>query len=211
MVRRKISIERIEDKPRRQVTFYKRRQGIFKKSSTLCSLCKTDIAMLVFSSSGNLYSYSNTLVDDVLKRYHNPSSSNTSQNSLVVFDDLRGVNIEQEVGKSLDNGFWWENIYVSKFDSLDELNKLENGLMDVKQSILCRLEKLSSSSSAEQDNTTVWNMGSEEKSCWATDPSTSNVDNFGVGDSSEQWLSDEEICNLFCDLFSCRDYFVMSV
>ncbi|GKC71292.1 K-box region and MADS-box transcription factor family protein, partial [Tanacetum coccineum] len=58
MGRRKVEMKRIEDKNRRQVTFYKRRTGLVKKARQLSVLCDVDIAVVVFSARGKLYEFS---------------------------------------------------------------------------------------------------------------------------------------------------------
>ncbi|PIA43860.1 hypothetical protein AQUCO_01800120v1 [Aquilegia coerulea] len=55
--RRRTEIEKIEDRKKLNVTFTKRRQGLFKKAKELSILCNSQIALLVFSSSGKPYVY----------------------------------------------------------------------------------------------------------------------------------------------------------
>uniref|UniRef100_J3MDX6 MADS-box domain-containing protein n=1 Tax=Oryza brachyantha TaxID=4533 RepID=J3MDX6_ORYBR len=60
MVRGKTVIRRIEDTTSRQVTFSKRRSGLFKKAKELAILCDAQVGVLVFSSTGRLYDYSSS-------------------------------------------------------------------------------------------------------------------------------------------------------
>ncbi|KAJ3678948.1 hypothetical protein LUZ61_021112 [Rhynchospora tenuis] len=57
MGRGKIEIKRIENPSQRQGTFYKRRDGLFKKARELSVLCDVDLLLLLFSSSGKIYEY----------------------------------------------------------------------------------------------------------------------------------------------------------
>ena len=57
--RGKIEIKRIENTTNRQVTFCKRRTGLLKKAYELSVLCDAEVALIVFSSRGRLYEYSN--------------------------------------------------------------------------------------------------------------------------------------------------------
>ncbi|KAM5575422.1 MADS-box protein AGL24 [Rosa sericea] len=66
----KIKIEKIENLPARQVTFSKRRQGLFKKAGELSVLCDAEVAVIVFSSTGKLYEYSSSSTKDVIARYN---------------------------------------------------------------------------------------------------------------------------------------------
>jgi hypothetical protein len=60
MAREKIEIKRIANASARQVTFSKRRKGLFKKAEELSILCAADVALVVFSSTGKLYDYSSS-------------------------------------------------------------------------------------------------------------------------------------------------------
>nr|AFX72855.1 MADS-box protein AGL62 [Aquilegia coerulea] len=60
MGKRKIEIKEIDNKKRMNVTFTKRRQGLFKKAFQLSTLCNAQIAILVYSASGKPYLYGNS-------------------------------------------------------------------------------------------------------------------------------------------------------
>jgi len=55
--RRKINIEYIQDKSRRQITFSKRKAGIMKKAYELATLTGTQVLLLVASESGHVYTF----------------------------------------------------------------------------------------------------------------------------------------------------------
>ncbi|CAD6236971.1 unnamed protein product [Miscanthus lutarioriparius] len=57
MGRGRSEIKRIENPTQRQSTFYKRRDGLFKKARELSVLCDVDLLLLLFSTSGKLYHY----------------------------------------------------------------------------------------------------------------------------------------------------------
>ncbi|CAL5433820.1 unnamed protein product [Camellia sinensis] len=77
MGRRRVEIKRIEDKARRQTTFTKRRDGLFKKTGELCNLCGTEAAVITFSNAGNTFAFGNPSVDYVLDRYLSMTSSSS--------------------------------------------------------------------------------------------------------------------------------------
>ncbi|CAI9784516.1 unnamed protein product [Fraxinus pennsylvanica] len=69
MVRGKTQMKRIENATSRQVTFSKRRSGLFKKAFELSVLCDAEVALIVFSSRGKLYEFSSSSVNKTMQRY----------------------------------------------------------------------------------------------------------------------------------------------
>nr|ATU82384.1 translated dormancy associated MADS-box [Prunus mume] len=69
MMRKKIKIKKIDYLPARQVTFSKRRRGIFKKAAELSVLCESEVAVVIFSATGKLFDYSSSSIKDVIERY----------------------------------------------------------------------------------------------------------------------------------------------
>ncbi|RZR71240.1 hypothetical protein BHM03_00004226 [Ensete ventricosum] len=67
MGRGRTEIKRIENPIQRQSTFYKRRDGLFKKARELSVLCDADLLLLLFSSSGKLYQYHSPSVARFMK------------------------------------------------------------------------------------------------------------------------------------------------
>ncbi|XP_057495463.1 MADS-box protein JOINTLESS-like [Actinidia eriantha] len=71
MAREKIQIKKIDNATARQVTFSKRRRGLFKKADELSVLCDADVALIVFSSSsGKHFEYSSSSMKEILARHH---------------------------------------------------------------------------------------------------------------------------------------------
>ncbi|KAK9066396.1 hypothetical protein SSX86_013718 [Deinandra increscens subsp. villosa] len=71
MGRGKVVLKRIENPTNRQVTFSKRKDGLFKKAIELSVLCEAEVALIVFSSSGKLYQFSSHDMDRTIRRYRN--------------------------------------------------------------------------------------------------------------------------------------------
>ncbi|KAG9139855.1 hypothetical protein Leryth_015238 [Lithospermum erythrorhizon] len=69
MVREKIQIKKIANTTARQVTFSKRRRGLFKKAEELSVLCDADVGLIIFSSTGKLFQYANSSIKEILERY----------------------------------------------------------------------------------------------------------------------------------------------
>ncbi|XP_008781978.1 agamous-like MADS-box protein AGL11 [Phoenix dactylifera] len=83
MGRGKIEIKRIENTTNRQVTFCKRRNGLLKKAYELSVLCDAEIALIVFSSRGRLYEYSNNSIKSTIERYKKACADTSNSGSLV--------------------------------------------------------------------------------------------------------------------------------
>uniref|UniRef100_A0A0E0HAX0 MADS-box domain-containing protein n=1 Tax=Oryza nivara TaxID=4536 RepID=A0A0E0HAX0_ORYNI len=94
--RGKIEIKRIENTTNRQVTFCKRRNGLLKKAYELSVLCDAEVALVVFSSRGRLYEYSNNSVKETIERYKK-ANSDTSNASTVV--EINAQHYQQEAAK----------------------------------------------------------------------------------------------------------------
>nr|GMC46584.1 agamous-like MADS-box protein AGL62 [Ipomoea batatas] len=68
--RQRIEMVKIERKSNLEVTFSKRRCGLFKKASVLSTLCGADVAIIVFSPAGNkVFSFGHPTVEAVVERF----------------------------------------------------------------------------------------------------------------------------------------------
>lgn len=75
-------MKKITNESNLQVTFSKRRSGLFKKASELCILCDVEIALVVFSPGEKVFSFGHPSVEAVIKRYFSqapPQTSDTMQ------------------------------------------------------------------------------------------------------------------------------------
>ncbi|GAA0171449.1 MADS box transcription factor [Lithospermum erythrorhizon] len=72
MGRVKVQIKRIENTTNRQVTFSKRRNGLMKKAYELSVLCDVDVALIMFSPSGRVSTFSGSKsIEEIMERYLN--------------------------------------------------------------------------------------------------------------------------------------------
>jgi len=77
--RERIAIRRIDNLAARQVTFSKRRRGLFKKAEELSILCDAEVGLVVFSATGKLFHFASSSMKQVIDRYD--SHSKTLQRS----------------------------------------------------------------------------------------------------------------------------------
>ncbi|KAK0576237.1 hypothetical protein LWI29_034609 [Acer saccharum] len=97
MGRGKIEIKRIENTTNRQVTFCKRRNGLLKKAYELSVLCDAEVALIVFSSRGRLYEYSNNNnIRSTIEKYKKASSDNSNVTSVT---EINAQYYQQESAK----------------------------------------------------------------------------------------------------------------
>ena len=80
--RQKVEMVKMKVDSNLQVTFSKRRSGLFKKASELCTLCGAEIAIVVFSPGKKVFSFGHPELGNVIDRYlgrNPPESSGTLQ------------------------------------------------------------------------------------------------------------------------------------
>ncbi|VAI72049.1 unnamed protein product [Triticum turgidum subsp. durum] len=75
MARERRAIRRIESAAARQVTFSKRRRGLFKKAEELAVLCDADVALVVFSSTGKLSQFASSSMNEIIDKYSTHSKN----------------------------------------------------------------------------------------------------------------------------------------
>ncbi|KAL8038034.1 hypothetical protein ABFX02_11G077100 [Erythranthe guttata] len=128
MGRKKLPMRRIENPTSRQATYAKRKDGIFKKANELSILCDTDVALIMFSPTGRLTSFSSTgsRVEDIFLRFVDRP------------DELRGgpINNEEFLSGKLKQ-LKYEAIMLEKIaiiedleDKLDKLNRKQRESQD---------------------------------------------------------------------------------
>ncbi|KAM0950882.1 putative transcription factor MADS-MIKC family [Dioscorea sansibarensis] len=89
MAREKIKIKKIDNATARQVTFSKRRRGLFKKAQELAILCDADVGLIVFSASGKLFEYASLSMCEILQK-HTMQLDNTMKRGYQTFDSFSG-------------------------------------------------------------------------------------------------------------------------
>ncbi|XP_073125186.1 MADS-box protein SVP [Henckelia pumila] len=138
MAREKIKIKKIDNATARQVTFSKRRRGLFKKAEELSVLCDADVALIIFSSTGKLFEYASSSMKEILER-HNLHSKNLDKLEqpcleLQLVEDTNYTRLNKEVAeKSYQlRRMRGEELQGLSVEELQQLEKsLEAGLVRV--------------------------------------------------------------------------------
>ncbi|PON98323.1 MADS-box transcription factor [Trema orientale] len=124
MTRQKIEIKKIDNITARQVTFSKRRRGLFKKAQELSTLCDAEMALIVFSSTGKLYDYSSSSMQKVIER-HNFQSEHPAKSSQPSLDELeRYASLSKELAEKTTEIRQMKGEKLEDL-GLDELKRLE--------------------------------------------------------------------------------------
>ncbi|KAL5577186.1 hypothetical protein UlMin_018885 [Ulmus minor] len=77
MGKRKIEMKLVKDNSSKQVTFSKRRNGLFKKANEIATLCGVEVAVVTFSPGGKPFSYGHPDVDTTANRFLNQQPNPT--------------------------------------------------------------------------------------------------------------------------------------
>ncbi|KAI4331987.1 hypothetical protein L6164_016930 [Bauhinia variegata] len=93
--RRKIEIKKITKRNNLQVTFSKRRTGIFKKASELCTLCAAQLAIIIFSPGNKVFTFGHPSISDLVNLLLNGAPAQTIEEALGnnFTEVLRNVNL----------------------------------------------------------------------------------------------------------------------
>ncbi|XP_061370860.1 MADS-box protein SVP-like [Gastrolobium bilobum] len=128
MTKPKIEIKKIDNIAARQVTFSKRKRGLFKKARELSTLCDAEIALIVFSASSKLFEFASSSVEQVVERYNlHPSTERLQHSSeeLQVRSSFHFVLRKEVADRTLElrklNG---EDLQGLKIRELQKLEKL---------------------------------------------------------------------------------------
>ncbi|KAK7246924.1 hypothetical protein RIF29_41795 [Crotalaria pallida] len=124
MGRRKIEIKMVKDTNTRQVTFSKRRTGLFKKANELSILCGAEVAIVVFSPGNKPYSFGHPDVDSVAANFleQEPKSNGPSSSSSSSSNDPNMERLNQQLADVMDQS----REEAKKGEVLDEALKKYN-------------------------------------------------------------------------------------
>ncbi|GJW32498.1 agamous-like MADS-box protein AGL62 [Tanacetum coccineum] len=154
--RKKIEIKKIEENSNRQVTFSKRRNGLFKKTAELCVLTGAKVAIIVNSPSGRVFAFGHPNVDALINTYLATQKNvdvdvDMGQSSLPINEfnqHYAEVSHELElekmhkdmIPKKTSSEFWFDE----PIDGMDvaELEHYVFSLQELKRKVLTRADEL---------------------------------------------------------------------
>ena len=160
--RQKIEITKISKKNHLQVTFSKRRSGLFKKASELCTLCGANVAIIVFSPAGKVFSFGHRDVESIIDHFFtcNPLPEPNGLHSIEAHmnESVRELNLQltqvlnqleaekkrgeilSQMRRASQNQCWWE-APINEL-SLPELEQLKVSMEELKKVVVRQGDKL---------------------------------------------------------------------
>ncbi|KAG8368940.1 hypothetical protein BUALT_Bualt15G0098600 [Buddleja alternifolia] len=146
--RRKVEMVKIEKESNLQVTFSKRRAGLFKKASELCTLTGAETGVVVFSPGNKAHSFGHPDISTITDNFLSPNSQpineaneqihvqrswNPASQNLVHLDQveelLKAENLRRkmldQIRKDSEKEQWFPTASIDKLDSqqIDHLNQ----------------------------------------------------------------------------------------
>ncbi|KAH7862640.1 hypothetical protein Vadar_007516 [Vaccinium darrowii] len=164
MGRQRIEIKKIEKSSRLQVTFSKRKSGIFKKASELSVLCGADVAIIVSSPAGKVFAFGNPSVDAVVDRFLArktccEGSETESGSDVHLLRDkhdkvVKELEAEEEREKAVEaarggnggGGLWWNESIDGL--GLNELEQYKAALEVLKSKVMRRADEMAAAARA---------------------------------------------------------------
>uniref|UniRef100_A0AAU7LJM1 MADS71 n=1 Tax=Hippophae rhamnoides TaxID=193516 RepID=A0AAU7LJM1_9ROSA len=155
--RQRVAMVKMSNDSNLQVTFSKRRSGLFKKASELCTLCGAEIVVIVFSPGKKVFSFGHPSVDGLIDRYFTrnpPPLTNTGTMQLIEAHrnaSVRELNVQltqatnqleiekkrseelNEMRKARQVQCWWENP-IEELD-MSQLQQLKSALDELKRNV----------------------------------------------------------------------------
>ncbi|CAI9100085.1 OLC1v1037010C1 [Oldenlandia corymbosa var. corymbosa] len=145
--RQKVNMVKMTNDSNLQVTFSKRRKGLFKKASELCTRTGSELAVVVFSPGSKVYSFGSPSVDQVLEKYETKAphfiapqgstdeahQANSSTNMVKLNEELSALEDHMDAMKKTSNklaqmasanhnSYWWhapiEELSVEQLEHL---------------------------------------------------------------------------------------------
>ncbi|KAI3960749.1 hypothetical protein MKW92_017360 [Papaver armeniacum] len=167
--RKKIEIKKIDNKANRQVTFSKRRTGLFTKASELCVLCGAEIALIVFSPARKAFVFGHPdpryvlnrfltgLEDGAVTKFYNERLVPYQQQCMEAAkqtdsEKKKGIAMEKLRNRNAD-GFWWD----APMDglSLKELELMKSAMEDLQAALLKRLNEMMLNEMASKEDSSL--------------------------------------------------------
>ncbi|KAM5549813.1 agamous-like MADS-box protein AGL62 [Rosa sericea] len=163
--RQKVEMVKMANDSNLQVTFSKRRSGLFKKASELCTLCGAEIAIIVFSPGRKVFSFGHPCVETVVDRFltRNPPLHHQNSGTMQLIEAHRNANVRElnaeltqvtneleaerkrgeelnRVQRATQGSLWWESP-VEEME-MSHCEQLGGSLEELKKAVAKQVDRL---------------------------------------------------------------------
>lgn len=139
--RRKVTMAKMENESNLQVTFSKRRNGLFKKASELSIRCGAETALVVFSPGDKPYSFGHPSVETVASRFlagENDQNPTTDQYAAHEAERQMIANSTAELNQAVDE----MDLAKNRAKELDQIIKQVGKIKQMKECNFQQLDQL---------------------------------------------------------------------
>ncbi|KAK2660962.1 hypothetical protein Ddye_007495 [Dipteronia dyeriana] len=157
--RLKLEMKKVEHKAKREVTFSKRKKGLFNKASELCELCGAEVAIILFSPHLKPFTFGYPDANEILQRLLTGKDDHlTGLASRNILHGINGVReqyneslkrLEEEEKKSKgiksgtsNGGFWWDNQEIENLTELDELEQYVESMEKLRKTVQAKVDEI---------------------------------------------------------------------
>ncbi|KAI3897515.1 hypothetical protein MKW92_029646 [Papaver armeniacum] len=146
--KKKDAIKKIENEQERLAEFERRRKELQEEACALSSDTGAEIDLVGFTPDGKTFNFGSTSDGKMYDRF----ISEEKVNEMIAANENRAmipeVESESESEEEESDGFWWNNIDISKLDTVEEVEALKKALLEVKKKVSERKQKLVSGAAA---------------------------------------------------------------
>ncbi|GMI72520.1 hypothetical protein HRI_000921300 [Hibiscus trionum] len=145
--RQKVEMVKMKNNSNLQVTFSKRRPGLFKKASELCTLCGAEIGIVVFSPGNKVFSFGHPEIGNIIHRsapalhiVESHRNAHVRNLNMQLTELVSQLEVEKRRGEELNHmrrasqgQHWWE-VPIHEL-SLPQLRQLKSVLEELKRNV----------------------------------------------------------------------------
>ncbi|KAI3842955.1 hypothetical protein MKX03_013442 [Papaver bracteatum] len=146
--KKKHVIKKIENEQERLAEFERRRKELQEEACAISSETGAEIDLVGFTPDGRTFNFGSTSDGKMYDRFISEEKVKgmiaANQNQVMIPEEENESESEEEE----NDGFWWNNIDISKLDTVEEVEALKKALLQVKKKVSERKQKLVSGGAA---------------------------------------------------------------
>ncbi|WOH16554.1 hypothetical protein DCAR_0936110 [Daucus carota subsp. sativus] len=161
--RQRIEIKKLQGN-QQQVTFSKRRKGLFNKASELCVVTNAEVAVLAQSVGGRVFAFGHPSVDRVVEAYLGnnvvdwgevgedlrSNYEEWNKKYLEIVEETKVEKAKVSIVEESSRRFWWENCFEDL--EVDELEIFIDSMEKLKTNLMVKGEELKINEIANADD-----------------------------------------------------------